>query len=342
MLILYLLWKFQSKMKSKNDGRTLASGNINSNVIIWQIEKDFVYTLGHKDYINFITYSPDGKYLVTGDDESKIKLWDSISGSLIHTLPAHNGPVCSAKFSPTGKSLSSCGRDGLIKVWNTETWDCTHTINGHDGKCVFSLSYSPDGNFLCSCGKDTTIKIWDTKTTRLSRTFVDGWHFTYSASFSHDGNLVASCGSEGLCIRILKTGKKIFETTDSSAVFPCAFSPDDKYLAANVFKGTVSVWEIQTGTKVHSLPKLKSAYNPIAFSPCGKYLAYGYSYIGVIIWDLERRNCSKLFNFNVNVVSIEYSPDGRLLSTGNENGDIYIWVLKENNPSNFKYKISKP
>ena len=47
-------------MKSKNDGRTLASGNINSNVIIWQIEKDFVYTLGHKDYINFITYSPDG------------------------------------------------------------------------------------------------------------------------------------------------------------------------------------------------------------------------------------------------------------------------------------------
>ena len=54
-----------------------------------------------------------------------IKLWDTISGELVGTLPGHNGLVYSLAYSPDGRILASGSRDKTIELWrlsDTSNW----------------------------------------------------------------------------------------------------------------------------------------------------------------------------------------------------------------------------
>ena len=44
--------------------------------------------------------SQDGQKIVSALSDKTAKVWDAVSGSLIHTLKGHTGPVLSAQFSP--------------------------------------------------------------------------------------------------------------------------------------------------------------------------------------------------------------------------------------------------
>ncbi len=45
---------------------------------------------GHSDRVMSVSFSPDGKTLASGSDDSTIKLWDVASGKEIKTLSGHS------------------------------------------------------------------------------------------------------------------------------------------------------------------------------------------------------------------------------------------------------------
>jgi WD40 repeat protein len=68
-----------------------------------------------------VAFSPDGKRLVSGDDNSmqpgELKLWDADKGQEVLTLKGHAARISSVAFSPDGNRLVSGSDDCTLKVW---------------------------------------------------------------------------------------------------------------------------------------------------------------------------------------------------------------------------------
>jgi serine/threonine protein kinase len=67
--------------------------------------------------VNAIAISLDGKYLTSGGEDKKVRLWELRNRQLLETLSGHVSEVTAVAFSPDGKSLASGSRDGEILIF---------------------------------------------------------------------------------------------------------------------------------------------------------------------------------------------------------------------------------
>jgi WD40 repeat protein len=64
-------------------------------------------------------FSADESFVVSGSEDSKIYMWDLVSGKIVSSLSSHTGPVVSLSMHPKKTSvLLSASADGTIKLWN--------------------------------------------------------------------------------------------------------------------------------------------------------------------------------------------------------------------------------
>ncbi len=64
-----------------------------------------------------VAISPDGRRVLTGDDEFNLNLWDVDRRELLGTSAGHTGPITSLAFSPDGKRALSASNDQTIRFW---------------------------------------------------------------------------------------------------------------------------------------------------------------------------------------------------------------------------------
>ena len=73
---------------------------------------------GHDRAIQCLTFSADGRRLVSGDITGTIKVWDCKTGLEVLTLDAHAGRVAGLSFSRDGRLLYSAAADRVIRIWD--------------------------------------------------------------------------------------------------------------------------------------------------------------------------------------------------------------------------------
>lgn len=77
--------------------------------------------VGHKQqkYRLESTFSQDESSVISGSEDSKIYMWDLLSGKIVSELAGHSGPVVSLSTHPKNNQiLLSASADGTIKLWN--------------------------------------------------------------------------------------------------------------------------------------------------------------------------------------------------------------------------------
>lgn len=85
---------------------------------------------GHLDVIRSLDASPDGNELVTGADDGQIKVWDTLSGTIIDGARKHGAAVLGVHFA-SDDLLLSCSANGVLQMWLTlwrEDETPTHTV----------------------------------------------------------------------------------------------------------------------------------------------------------------------------------------------------------------------
>jgi WD40 repeat protein len=69
--------------------------------------------------VNWVSFSPDARLLVTASVDGTGRLWEVPSGAVHSTALRHRAGVNIARFSPSGQRLVTGSADGFARVWDT-------------------------------------------------------------------------------------------------------------------------------------------------------------------------------------------------------------------------------
>jgi ribosome assembly protein 4 len=63
-----------------------------------------------------VTFSPDGRWVLSASFDKSIKLWDGVKGGFVATFRGHVGPVFQVAWSSDSRLFVSGSKDSTLKV----------------------------------------------------------------------------------------------------------------------------------------------------------------------------------------------------------------------------------
>jgi len=146
----------------------IAVGYSNNNIRIfdWDDLKVKHEWTAHTNSVFTVRYTPDGKFLISGSRDARLKVWDVEAGYLqTAEVVAHLYAINHLDFSPDGKHFVTCSMDKSIKVWDAEKFKLLKVIDrarhaGH-GTSVNKVLWTTYQDQLLSASDDRTISVWN-------------------------------------------------------------------------------------------------------------------------------------------------------------------------------------
>jgi eukaryotic-like serine/threonine-protein kinase len=106
-----------------------------------------------------VSVSPDGQWLVTGEDEGAVRLWSTDPLREVTILGRHGARVKSVAFAPDGETVASAGDDKMIALWDVKQRRLRARIGTHASP-IYSIAFSRDGRRLVSGEHDRTVRVY--------------------------------------------------------------------------------------------------------------------------------------------------------------------------------------
>ena len=271
--------------------------------------------VGHKDNIDALAYSPDGKFLFSGGGERLLYQWDVAAARVIRKIPVGDFPQAIA-VHPDGRHVISSQYGGSITLWSLESGRAVRQFSGHTS-AVQSLAISPDGKRLLSGGRDGLVRLWDVETGEPIRSFQE--NYCDAVALSSDGRLAAhGATGSGLCIWDTETGEKLHQISRATAaVRAAAFSSDGTVVATGDGYGLIQVWDVKTGKQVHHFDAHASDVTSLVFVPGGRFFVSGSYDKTMRLFDLAQgKEIAQVNSATLCVSHLAIAPDGRTLASG--------------------------
>ncbi len=287
------------------------------------------HTFKHNDKVNYSSFSPDGKYIVTASDDQTAKVWDAETGGELLTFEEHNDSVWSAAFSPDGRYIVTASRNKTAKVWDAETGKELLTLKGHSSS-VLSAAFSPDGRYIVTASIDKTAKVWGAETGKELLTLKGHSNLVLSAIFSPDGRRIVTAGYDKTAkVWDAETGKELLTLEEhNDSVWSAAFSPDGRYIVTASSDKTAKVWDAETGKELLTLKGHSSSVLSAAFSPDGRYIVTASIDTTAKVWGAETgKEVLTLKEHGDSVLSAVFSPDGRRIVTAGYDRTAKVWEV---------------
>jgi WD40 repeat protein len=285
------------------------------------------YDLSH--HARTVAFSPDGKYLVGGYRDHKMRLRDADTGALVRTFEGHREEIGAVSFSSDGRFLVSASRIGLqdvdILMWDVGSGalvrrfsiDNFQTPSIRNSYSPGSIRFSNDGRFLF--GKSLTSKciIWDVKTGSVIRRFE-------CSAISSDFRRIVVRGSEAVFdIRDIDTGASVRKIAPIGALSGAVkFSPGGGLIATVDAGFAISVWRVEDGTLLRTFLPAQVPIKAVACARDGRRIVTGNA-TGLQVWSQGRLSMS--IPSNSPITSVAWSGDDSAVVAGRADRKIGFW-----------------
>jgi WD40 repeat protein len=292
-------------------------------------------TLEHAEAVGAVQYSPDGRFLASGDSTT-LRVWNAETLTEVHAVTT---PAEQLAFSADGRTLFASWTNGQDKSVHTFTrWD---VVTGKDlpplsvevaaERTSAHHHLSRDGKtlFVIAGAKATHVRAIDTTTGK--DVFPRQGHSAplQALAVSSDNRTLASAGDDRtITLWDLGTGRvRLTLSAHADAVLGLAFSSDGSRLASASRDGAIIVWDADNGKELLRL-RGQSGCSHVQFSPEGQTVAAGGPNGVVMRWDAATgKPLEALTGHAGEVRCVAFSPDGHWLASGGEDRSIGLHDL---------------
>ncbi len=237
------------------------------------------------------TFSADSRDLLFCPPEGGIAVWDRVERRVVRRLPLDFAPHHLA-FDPQGRRLAVNNNDGAaprVAILEFESGRVLADWRSQVGNQ--NLAWSADGQLLAigSYSDDCRVYVWNVRRRELASVLQGHASYIINAQFAHTGYLLAtSCSYSATRLWDAASGEPL-ATAPGSLL---GFSRDDHRLAYGV-EGAIGIWDVASGDECRTLHPAMHGNRS------------------------GRRDSTQVF-------SGAFSPDGRLLATGDRDG-VRLW-----------------
>jgi WD40 repeat protein/tetratricopeptide (TPR) repeat protein len=290
-------------------------------------------TLSHPLSVTALAFSPDGRRLVTGCDDSAVRLWEVATGTPLREPSYHPDRVMALAFTPDDLQYITGCDDGVVRFWDAATGREQGASVRHNDK-VRGVAVSPDGRLLATASFDRTVRLWElsrrppgpvdppnpgaVRAHRDPRAGAGSPPPFSAAAFSPNCTTVALAG--GQLARVISVpgahplGRPVRDTPRIRTV---AFGPDGRFATCTGDDPHCRVWSAATGEPLSPLLRHTNSVECLSFSPDGKLLAAGDYGKQVRLWDVGagRDVGPPLPQVDI-VMCLAFSHDGKTLVAG--------------------------
>lgn len=234
-------------------------------------------------------FSPDNRFLLGGEDNGTVWLWDAQTGKEIQQLVGHNALIKSVIFSSDGLLVLSGSGDKTARLWDAQSGQELQRFLGH-AQSVRAIAFSPDDKFILTGSDDKTVRLWD----------------------AQSGKELHQFGANGV-------------RGHTAAVRAVAFSLDGKSVVTGSDDQTARVWDAQTGKELRQLIGHTDAVSTVMFSPDGQFVLTASADQTARLWDAQTGQIVRVFPGHASqLLFAGFADDGRSVITGDIQA-IYHW-----------------
>ena len=358
-----------SDVEFDSSGQLAATSNTNGTVDVWQTDNGGrlknLTTSGPNPakFLYTVRFSPDGKYIVAGGQQSTAYLWewgDDGKRATPKTLSAPGGSACSlgcevhaVAFTSDSKYVAIASASGVVSVWAVaDTSKPFRTMLKHKGgfRGVSEMRFSPDDKYIASGGyDDARVLLWEWQTDQSGQTARELAQPgpVECLAFNSDGRFLVTAttdrGTHEALVFDVASGDRIAPLGGhTDEISDVSFSPDSKYVLTASYDETARVYEWNSPDQRRRPAVLSGHTGEIysaAFSPNGMYVVTASADNTARLWkpglrakeaannqsDLDTNCLAVLRGHTDEVTKARFSPDGKYVITASDDQTGRIW-----------------
>jgi WD40 repeat protein len=118
---------------------------------------------GHSNSVFAVSYSPDGKYILSGGRDALLKVWGAQSHHNHLEIAAHLLHIHQVVYSPDGVHFATTSMDKTIKVWDSTSFKLLKVIDKlkyHGHTSSVNKLYWKDNSEFITVSDDKSIMWW--------------------------------------------------------------------------------------------------------------------------------------------------------------------------------------
>jgi WD40 repeat protein/DNA-binding SARP family transcriptional activator len=330
------------------DGKTALSGSDDRTALLWDIATGRIVGRfeGPTDRVTCVAFSPDGQIAAAGSADGTILLWNVTTGEVIHRLMGHTARIILLSFRIDTEGqllLISDGYDLSYREWNVDTGEQVRFEQVISW--VSGLTFSPDGRTALECASNVCNVVNAATWVRTDRILPPSRQDLVSSStMSADGRLALVGYDTGqLILANMPVSAEVRRFQAEGGLSTVDVSPDGRYLlTGSLSRGTVILWDLQTGQEVRRLEGQQPFIAFARFSPDGQQVLIGSgdwhggtASNNVVLWNVQTSQIiHELRGYKFYPRGVAFSPDGRTALIGSvqyggaweeETGGELIW-----------------
>ncbi|MGD8585378.1 MAG: hypothetical protein PVH65_11190 [Chloroflexota bacterium] len=295
---------------------------------------------GHKDIVNRMAWSPDGRLLASASDDEKVLVFDVARGEKVATLDGHDASVVDLAWSPDGSALAAIDGIEEVRIWSASKWKLLESLTSlelfpeddlDDEFADFSdaIAWSPDGTLIAAGTDEESVVVWDTELMDAIALDFPG-EYVIALEWSPDGSRLAAAGEDGkLRIWDVDDDEEIKLKGHKDDVNCIAWDHRQHYLATGSDDETIRIWDARKGKLLHVLEGHTDNVADLAFSADDRLLASKGLDKKVRIWRTDEWKIVAQFKETVadEYAGLAFHPTLPRLATSGKGDVIRIWDI---------------